>query len=71
MNHRTYFDDNYGSWNEPDCEDDIIEQSKFIEWVKKDSIEKTCSLCGNKVILRKEYDKCNSCMEILERGMEW
>jgi hypothetical protein len=71
MNHRTYFDDNYGHWNEPECEEDRIEKEKFREFVKKDSEYKTCTLCDQKVWLRKAYDKCNSCMEKLERGMEW
>jgi|TARA_R110002051_G_scaffold19567_4_gene54398 hypothetical protein len=71
MNHRTYFDDNYGDWDEPDSEEDRIEMLKFRKQVKQDSVYKICSLCDQEVFLRKEYDKCNSCMEKLERGMEW
>ena len=71
MNHRTYFDDSYGEWNEPECEEDMIDQLEFRKKVQEDSEHKICSLCGQKVFLRKAYDKCNSCMEKLERGMEW
>jgi hypothetical protein len=71
MNNRTYYDDNYGHWNEPDGEEDRIEKEKFREFVKKDSVLKICSLCDQEVWLRRSYDKCNSCMDKLERGMEW
>ena len=63
--------DNYGSYEEPEGEEDRIEKAKFREFVEKDSVLKVCSLCDQEVWLRKSYDKCNSCMEKLERGMEW
>tara|TARA_Y100001951_G_C11291639_1_gene272597 strand:- start:1254 stop:1478 length:225 start_codon:yes stop_codon:yes gene_type:complete len=66
-----YDDDNYGQWDEPEDEEDRIEKLKFREQVQKDSEYKTCVLCDREVFLRRSYDKCNSCMEKLERGMEW
>ena len=63
--------DNYGIYEEPECEEDRIEKAKFREFVEKDSVLKICSLCDQDVWLRKSYDKCNSCMEKLERGLEW
>ena len=65
------YDDNYGHWDEPECEEDRIEKEKFREFVKKDSEYKICVLCDQEVFLRKSYDKCNSCMEKLERGQQW
>ena len=66
-----YYDDNYGLWNEPECEEDRIEKEKFRKQVQQDSEMKICVLCDQEVWLRREYDKCNSCMEKLERGLEW
>ena len=28
-----YYDDNYGHWNEPECEEDRIEKERFREQV--------------------------------------
>ena len=66
-----YYDDNYGSWNDGGDAEERDEMHKFYKKVKSESVWKTCSLCGGKVKLRPEYDKCNSCMERLESGMEW
>ena len=66
-----YDDDNYGHWDEPECEEDRIEKEKFRKMVEKDSELKVCVYCEREVWLRKSYNKCNSCMEKLERGMEW
>jgi hypothetical protein len=68
---KSYYDDNYGHWDEPQCEEDAIEQQKFREQVEQDSEMKICVLCDQEVWLRRSYDKCNSCMDKLERGLEW
>tara|TARA_Y100000310_G_C20413149_1_gene683030 strand:+ start:577 stop:777 length:201 start_codon:yes stop_codon:yes gene_type:complete len=63
-----YYDDNFGEW---DMEGDSEEKQQFYKQVQSESILKECSLCEEKVKLRREYDKCNSCMDKLERGMQW
>jgi hypothetical protein len=63
-----YYDDNFGKW---DMEDDREEKQQFYRRVQSESVWKVCSLCDEKVKLRQEYDKCNSCMDNLERGLEW
>lgn len=71
--HRTnvYHDDNYGVWEEPECEEDRIEKEKFRKMVEMDSELKVCIYCEREVWLRKSYNKCDSCMQKLERGLEW
>ena len=68
---KDFYDDNFGSWNVPDEPEEYYEMEKFYKAVKDESVWKVCSLCGEKVKLRPAYDKCNSCMEKLEKGMEW
>ena len=63
-----YYDDNFGKW---DMEDDMEEKQSFYHQVQSESVYKRCSLCDEKVKLRQEYDKCNSCMDKLERGLQW
>ena len=62
-----YYDDNFGHW---DMDDDQEEQQAFYRKVQNESIWKVCSICNEKVKLRPEYDKCNSCMDKLERGYQ-
>lgn len=61
-----YYDDNFGFWEEMDDPD----MRDFYDRVQRESVEKTCVICGRKVRLRPDYDKCNSCCEKLERGMD-
>lgn len=58
-----YYDDNFGHWEIED-QDDL----DFYHRVQKESKLKTCVICKRKVKLRPEYDKCNSCVEKIERG---
>lgn len=61
-----YYDDNFGFWEDMDDPD----MRDFYHQVQRESVEKTCVLCGRKVRLRPDYDKCNSCCDKLERGMD-
>lgn len=61
-----YYDDNYGWWD-MESEEDV----EFYHKVQRESVEKTCVMCGRRVRLRPDYDKCNSCAEKLERGMDF
>jgi hypothetical protein len=63
-----YYDDNFGEW---DMEDDFESMERFYKQVQNESVEKTCSICEQKVMLRPEYDKCNTCMDVLENGGYW
>jgi hypothetical protein len=56
-------DDNFGNYEEE-------ENSDFYKRIQRESIWKICSICDEKVKLRKEYNKCNSCMEDIERGFQ-
>ena len=58
-----YEDDNFGKYDIQN-KDDI----DFYKKMQKVSILKRCSMCNQEVKLRKEYDKCNSCMDKLEAG---
>jgi hypothetical protein len=58
------YDDNYGDWHDTDDED----VRAFYKQVQRESVWKRCSICGRKVKLRPDYDKCNSCCEKIERG---
>ena len=62
------YDDNFGAY---DMSDDPEEKAEFYRQVQLESELKICVLCDQEVWLRRSYDKCNSCMEKLERGMEW
>ena len=59
----SYHDDNYGHWEMED-ENDI----RFYHQIQRESVMKKCVICGRKVKLRPDYDKCNTCCDILERG---
>jgi len=64
----SYEDDNFGEWEETWEEDGTKE---FQRQVREESIEKKCSMCGNKVYLLPHYDKCDSCCRKLESGYQW
>jgi hypothetical protein len=62
-----YYDDNFGRW---DMDDDQEEQQVFYRKVQDESIWKVCSMCDEDVKILPQYDKCNSCMDKLERGYQ-
>jgi hypothetical protein len=62
-----YYDDNFGHWDDMD-DPDMVE---FYHKVQRESVEKECQNCGRVVRLRPDYAYCNSCMERLERGMDF
>lgn len=61
-----YYDDNYGEWHDMD-DPEMVE---FYHRVQQESVEKTCVICGRKVRLRPQYDKCDSCCRKLEMGLD-
>jgi len=63
----TYYDDNFGHWEGMD-DPDMVD---FYHQVQRESVEKECRNCGRTVRIRKDYAYCNSCMDRLERGMDF
>lgn len=59
----SYYDDNFGEYEIRD-EEDI----RFYHRMQRQSVKKKCSICGKTVKIKPEYDKCNRCASILERG---
>jgi len=61
-----YYDDNFGGWHDTDEE----EVREFYHNVQVRSVLKECTMCGENGKLLAQYDKCNSCMDRMERGLE-
>jgi hypothetical protein len=59
-----YFDDNFGHWDDMDDP----EMQEFYDEVQSTNVLKTCSMCGEKVNIQPQYDKCGSCADKLESG---
>jgi hypothetical protein len=64
---RIFVDDNYGTWSGMD-DPEIV---KFYHETRKKSVKKICSGCGRTVIIKPEYDYCNSCADKKENGGEY
>lgn len=66
MTNGTYYDDNFGAWE--DMQDpDMVD---FYHEVQRDSVEKTCEGCGRKVKILPQYAYCDSCATKIEQGMD-
>jgi hypothetical protein len=64
------YDDNFGHYEiAPD--DDPEEVMEFYRENQKRSVVKTCSICGRKVKLLPDYDKCNACCREIEAGRQF
>jgi len=61
------YDDNFGEWDEMDDPD----VRDFYHQVQRESVSKVCVDCGQTVMLRPDYCRCNSCCEKIERGMQY
>jgi hypothetical protein len=66
MSSRSYYDDNYGFWENMDDPD----VQEFYRETQRISVRKKCQGCGRMVKLRPDYGYCNSCADRLERGMD-
>ena len=65
----SYQDDNYGVWDNMDSSNpDYEDQVRFYEHVQSVSVKKECRVCGREVILRPDYDMCNTCADEEEKG---
>ena len=63
----TYYDDNFGHWEDMDDQDKI----DFYHRVQKESVWKKCRRCGRKVKIRPDYAICNTCADALESGLDY
>lgn len=62
----TYYDDNFGHWEDMD-DPDVRE---FYFRVQEQSVKKTCEGCGQTVMLLPGYGYCDSCATKRERGWD-
>ena len=66
----SYYDDNYGHWDDCDPADNE-ENEAFRRNVERNSVWKTCKICGERVKIQRHYDKCDSCCRQIESGWQW
>jgi len=59
-----YYDENFGHWEDMDDPD----TQQFYRDTQRKSVYKKCSICGHRVKLLPQYDKCDRCCCILEAG---
>lgn len=59
-----FYDDNYGAWDDMD-DPDMVE---FYFETQRQSVLKKCVDCGRMVKIKPDYECCNSCADIRERG---
>lgn len=60
----TYYDDNFGTWENMD-DPEMVE---FYFETQRQSVKKVCAGCGKTVRLKPTYDICNLCADVLEHG---
>jgi hypothetical protein len=65
------YDDNFGEYNMGDGDADREDVGAFYRQVQRNSIWKTCSICGRRVKLLPHYDKCDSCCRSIEGGYQY
>ena len=63
----TYYDDNFGTWN--DMND--LDVQEFYQEVQSKSVLKRCEGCGRMVRILPHYGYCNSCANAREIGAEY
>jgi len=62
----TYYDDNFGHWDEMDDPDN----REYYNYVQRVSVDKECDGCGRIVRILPNYGYCDSCATARERGMD-
>ena len=63
---KTYYDDNYGTWEGMDDPDMVA----FYHKTQAASVRKKCQHCGRMVKIRRDYAICNACAEKVEQGLD-
>ena len=59
-----YYDDNFGVWEDMDCEENIEHYRR----TQATNVWKKCRGCDKRVKIQPHYAYCNSCATKLERG---
>lgn len=63
---KLFYDDNFGVWDNMDDP----EMEEFYHKTQRRNVTKECSICGRVVRIKKEYDKCGRCADMIE-GVGW
>jgi len=61
---RSYYDDNFGHWDEMDDPDNV----EFYRETQRTNVRKKCQGCKRMVNIQPQYAYCTSCADRLERG---
>ena len=66
MSFTTYYDDNFGHWEDMDDVDVL----NYYHYVQRVSVDKECKGCGRIVRLLPNYGYCDTCADAREKGMD-
>ena len=66
MSFTTYYDDNFGHWEDMDDPDN----REYYKYVQSASVDKECNGCGRIVRLLPKYGYCDPCADARERGID-
>mgnify|MGYP005825560459 FL=1 len=66
MSFTTYYDDNFGHWEDMDDVDVL----NYYHYVQRVSVDKECEGCGRIVRLLPNYGYCDTCADAREKGMD-
>lgn len=64
---RSYYDDNYGHWEDMDDPDNVA----FYHQRQRTNVKKKCDGCGRTVRIQPDYGYCNSCADKREKGWNY
>jgi hypothetical protein len=65
----TYYDDNYGKWEGMEGDGPEAEENRaFYRRTQRRNVKKICVDCGRTVWIKKDYECCNGCADMRERG---
>jgi len=64
---RSYYDDNFGHWDDMHDEDAIA----YYNYVQEVSVEKECEGCHRTVKLQPHYGYCDACARMRESGIDF
>jgi len=66
MSFTTYYDDNFGHWEDMDDPDN----REYYNYVQSASVDKECNGCGRIVRILPNYGYCDTCADARERGID-
>jgi Zn finger protein HypA/HybF involved in hydrogenase expression len=62
----SYYDDNFGHWEDTDDE----ETRRFYHQVQRTNVRKKCQGCGREVSIQPHYAYCDTCATKREQGWD-